>query len=322
MIFNVNSGAGKIPINVIPSTNSSFTYDGEAKSPVWQNFDAQQLTISGADSAVNAGTYTVYFTPKADYEWWDGTSVPKEVSWSIAKAAGSLELSATSGTITGKNSAAITFTVDRAGDGAISVSSGNTAYATASVSGTTVTVTPKGYGTATITVAVAEGTNHTAPGSRTYTVTVQVLYLYNAGNECSSVTGGWTSRGIAIGDWEWGREKGTPVVTRGSSGITIATEVNGESVVLYTAAKINLSGYSTLKYEGTLSTTDNSASWHQLSAWSSFGTYVTQGQAAATGLQGSGSSASLNVSGLNGSYYVGIHSHTTPPLTMKKLWLE
>ena len=32
MIFNVNSGAGKIPINAVPNANSSFTYDGTTKN--------------------------------------------------------------------------------------------------------------------------------------------------------------------------------------------------------------------------------------------------------------------------------------------------
>ena len=181
MIFNVNSGAGKQPVNVVPSTSSAFTYDGSAKTPLWQNFDSQQLSISGATSAVNAGNHTVYFTPKADYEWWDGTSTPKEVTWSIAKASGSLSLSATSATVTGKNSGAKTFTVTRAGDGKISVTSSNTGVATASVSGTTVTVTPKGYGSATTTVSVAAGTNHNAPGSKTYSFTVDYRYLYKNG---------------------------------------------------------------------------------------------------------------------------------------------
>ena len=140
MIFNVNSGAGKIPINAVPITNSSFTYDGDVKSPEWQNYDAEQLTISGSDSATNAGTYTVYFTPKSDYEWWDGTSTPKEVTWSIEKAAGTLSLSESSGTVNGKN-ATTTFTVTRSGTGKITVSSSDTSIATVSVSETTVTIT-------------------------------------------------------------------------------------------------------------------------------------------------------------------------------------
>ena len=319
MIFNVNSGAGKQPVNVVPSTNSSFTYDGSAKTPLWQNFDPEQLTISGAASATNAGTYTVYFTPKADFEWWDGTSTPKEVTWSIGKKAGSLSLSATSATVTGKNSGAKTFTVNRAGDGKISVTSSNTGIATASVSGTTVTVTPKGYGTATITVSVAAGTNHTAPGSKTYSITVNVLYLYNAGNECSSVTGGWIGTGKNMASW--GYAAGTPVITRNSTSMTIGCKVAAEGAIIYTKNKINLAGYTTLKYEGTLA---GSTEWgyHMMAAWSSLVTYYTDNMSASATMDGSGSSKSINVSSLNGTYYIGFGIYTTPNLTMKKLWLE
>ena len=286
MIFNVNSGAGKIPINVIPSTNSSFTYDGEAKSPVWQNFDAQQLTISGADSAVNAGTYTVYFTPKADYEWWDGTSVPKEVSWSIAKAAGSLELSATSGTITGKNSGSKTFTVTHVGDGAVSVESSNTSVATASVSGTTVTVTPKGYGTATITVAVAEGTNHTAPGSKTYTITVQPLYLYN--------------NGYAISGLAFSADYG--VVSWNSTSFTCKLTHDDQTLKAFVTTQYDLTNYTkfVMKWNGLPSSTSfGLAVWKNGSMVSDVVSYSASG------------TVSLDISKLSGKYDLCIRMYSS-----------
>ena len=59
-------------------------------------------------------------------------------------------------------------TVNRAGDGAISAVSSNTAVATVSVSGTEITVTSTGKGgTATVTVSVAESTYHLAPADVT-----------------------------------------------------------------------------------------------------------------------------------------------------------
>ena len=51
MIFNVNSGAGKQPVNILPAADSAFIYDGSAKEPLWQNFDPEQLTIGGVTSA-------------------------------------------------------------------------------------------------------------------------------------------------------------------------------------------------------------------------------------------------------------------------------
>lgn len=323
MIFNVNSGAGKIPINTVPDTNSSFTYDGTTKTPLWQNYDPEQLSISGNTAGINAGTYKVYFTPKSDYEWWDGTSTPKEVTWSISKAAGSLSLSATSGTITGKNSAAKTFTVNRAGDGEISVTSSNTVYATVSVSGTTVTVTPQGYGTATITVSVAEGSNHTAPGSATYTVTVQVLYLYNSGNENTSVTGGWTSAAKNIDSS--GYAAGAASVSKGSTNMKFGAKVSGEGCIVYCKNKIDLTGYTTLKFQGSLEAISGSpnSGWRSLNAWSSLGTYYNSNVSARVNLHESGSvTKSVNVSSLSGGYYIGFGCYVSSKVTMTKLWLE
>lgn len=86
------------PINVVPSTNSTFTYDGTSKTPVWQNFDSEQLTISGATSSTNAGTHKVYFTPKAGYTWADESVESREVSWTIARK--SVNVPTVSGSLT------------------------------------------------------------------------------------------------------------------------------------------------------------------------------------------------------------------------------
>lgn len=322
MIFNVNSGAGKIPVNVVPSTNSSFTYDGTDKTPVWQNFDPEQLTIGGVTSAIDAGTYTVYFTPKADYEWLDGTSTPKEVTWSIAKAEGSLSLSATSGTIAGKNKTT-TFTVTRAGDGAISVQSSNTGVATVSISGSTVTVTSKAYGSATITVSVAEGANHKAPSSKTYALTVSYLYLYNSGNECTSVTGGWMAYATSLPD----TTPKTPNVTKGSNYLKLTNSTNepyARGGAAVTTNKISFNGFSALKFTGTATGEGNARCmirvWTQLN--SNIDTYkVADYYFPSGGI--SNQTVSLNVSSLNGSYHVGIYAYTSNhTITMNKMWLE
>ena len=154
----------------VPTQSGTLTYTGSAQSPSWSNYSSPSLTLGGTTSGTNAGTYTATFTPKANYKWSDGTSSAKSVTWKIGKAAGSLSLSASSMTID-TNSTTGSFTVTRAGNGAISASSNNTGVATVSVSGNTVTVTKKSAGSATITVSVAAGTNHTAPASKTCTVT-------------------------------------------------------------------------------------------------------------------------------------------------------
>jgi len=155
----------------VPSQSGTLTYSGSAQSPSWSNYNSSKMTIGGTTSATNAGSYTVTFTPGSNYQWSDGTTSAKSVSWSISKASGSLSLNKTSMSLS-LSSASGTITVTRSGNGAVSASSSNTSVATVSVSGTTVTVTAKGSGSATITVSVAAGTNHTAPSSKTCSVSV------------------------------------------------------------------------------------------------------------------------------------------------------
>ena len=170
--FYMRDGKLLRPTNIleVPIVTTNLTYNGTAQSPTIYGYDENTMTMGGVTSGTNAGTYQITFTPKSGYEWSDGTSETKTIFWSITKVAGSLSLSTNSLTIDA-NSTTGSFTVNRAGDGAISASSSNTGVATVSVSGNTVTVTKVGQGSATITVSVAEGTNHTAPASKTCTVT-------------------------------------------------------------------------------------------------------------------------------------------------------
>ena len=168
-------------ISAAPSQSGALTYNGSSQSPTWSGYSATQLTIGGTTSGTNAGSYTATFTPKANYRWADGTTTAKSVSWSIGKAAGSLDISPTSMTLD-TTTKSKTITVTRSGDGAISATSSNTAAATVSVSGNAVTVTGKASGSATITVSVAEGTNHTAPASKTCAVTANFLNSTFASN--------------------------------------------------------------------------------------------------------------------------------------------
>ena len=303
MIFNVNSGAGKQPVNIVPSTNGSFTYDGSARTPLWQNFDPEQLSISGSTSATNAGTYTVYFTPKADYEWYDGTSTPKEVQWRIAKAAGLVSLSAQSGKIYDKKNTK-TFTVTRAGDGKISVKSSNTGIATVSLSGTTVTITSVAYGSATITVSVAEGTNHTAPGNATYDLTVAYLYLIENGTMLKnfSITSGGNN----------------PTISQKSGYVLLQGDKVGYGSA-YT--ECNLTDKTTLQITGTFKLATGGhlrfMVWNQKPGNddSAFNNVVSYANLTTTG-------ASIDVSGISGNVYVGVLFAYTYEQKITNLWAQ
>lgn len=199
--------ANKITISTTPSQSSSLTYTGSAQTPSWSNYDTDKMTLS-VTAQTNAGTYSASFTPTANYRWSDGSITAKSVNWTIDKAAGSLTLSKSSITLNSDTKSA-TFTITRAGDGAITVESNDTTVATVSLSGTTVTVNSVNdkTGTATITVKVAAGTNHNAPANKTCSVSCEFLpAVGTALNDCSwediskIAAGGLAANYFAVGD--------------------------------------------------------------------------------------------------------------------------
>jgi len=164
---------GTISLSATPYTG---TYDGKAHNA----FTSVNVTPSDAklEYSINGGTYsttmptitnTSSFTvtvkaSKAGYKTQIKTETVK-----VNKAAGTLTLSATSGTLTYPTNATFTASGNK---GTLSVASSNTNIATASISGNTVTVKPgTTAGKATITVTSAATTNYNAK-SATYTATV------------------------------------------------------------------------------------------------------------------------------------------------------
>ena len=142
--------------------------------------------------------------------------------------------------------------------------------------------------------------------SRTATVKATTLYLYNAGDLCTDVTGGWKGTGVAY-DSSIYTTKGVPKVTKNSSNMVIEPNANldASSGVYHTTNKINLSKYSRLYLDGNLISTSNTKSHVYIGIWSAFG--ATQSNNRVAYVQGLGDSVrSIDVSGLTGSYYVGI----------------
>lgn len=215
----VNWTIGRAGIT-LPTQSGSLTYTGAAQSPSWSGYDSNKMTLGGTTSGTNAGSYSASFTPKANYQWTDGTTGAKTAAWSIGKAAGSLTLSKSSVSI-GVSSKTDTVTVTRPGDGAITATSNNSAIATASVSGTTITITAKASGSTTITVKVAAGTNYTAPANKTINVTVQMLSPTLANNTWAQIAAA-SEAGVAASTWSVGDTKNITV-----GGETLTVEIVG-----------------------------------------------------------------------------------------------
>lgn len=171
----------RIKVSAVPTQSGTLTYNGASQSPTLSGYDATKMTLSGTQSATNAGSYTMQASLKDDkYEWPDGTTTARTVNWSIDKKAGSFTKDKTSIQIT-TNKKSDTITITREGTGAISASSNDTQVATTSVSGNVVTVTGVKSGNCVITINVAADTNHTAPESQT--VNVHVRLISNTLNE-------------------------------------------------------------------------------------------------------------------------------------------
>ena len=197
---------GTISLSATPYTG---TYDGKAHNAI------TKVTVTPSDAKIeystNGTTYsttmptitnTSSFTvtvraSKAGYKTQSTTQTVK-----VNKAAGTLTLSATSGTINYPNST--TFTVS-GNTGTLSVSSSNTSVATVSISGNTVTIKSVGAGTATITVKSAASTNY---NEKTATYAVTVKYQTFTGDSgvgyYADIDGDGTPDGIIFEDFKKG----------------------------------------------------------------------------------------------------------------------
>ena len=184
----VNWTIGRATIAEVPSQSGSLTYNGGTQSPTWANYDSDELTLGGATSGTNAGDYNATFTPKANYQWTDGTQT-KTVVWSIGKSTGTLTVSKSKVTL-GPSQTSDTFTVGGNYDGTLSVVSNNTGIATVSVSGNVVTVNNANQtsGSTTITVSCTEGTNYTEPADKTVSVEAQFVTEVLNDNEWATIS--------------------------------------------------------------------------------------------------------------------------------------
>lgn len=214
----------------VPYQSSSLTYNGNAQSPSWTNYNSAQMTMSGDTSKTDAGTYTTTFTPTSNYKWTDGSITAKSVSWSIGKASDTLTLSKTSISLT-TSTKSTTFTATRSGAGAVSASSSNTSVATVSVSGTTVTVTGVSNGSATITVSVAESANYNAPDSKTVSVSVQLnVSIPNIPSQSGTLTYSGSSQSPSWSNYD-------------STQLTLGGTTSGTNAGSYNATFTPKSGY-------------------------------------------------------------------------------
>lgn len=183
-------------ISALPTQTGTLVADGTSKTPSWNGYDTNKMTIGGDTSGTAAGEYTATFTPTSNYKWSDGSTGGKTASWTIGKAVNSVTNSPSS--IVLKSSAkTATFTVHRKGNGTITATSNNTSVAKIkSINQSTGVVTVESVndttGMAKITVKVAEGTNYKAASDTMVNVTATFVTIYG-------VEWDWTSSGQTKG---------------------------------------------------------------------------------------------------------------------------
>ena len=77
---------GRATIMAVPSQSGALAYTGSAQTPNWANYESTKLTLGGTTSGTNAGSYEATFTPKANYQWQDGSTTAKTAVWRIERA--------------------------------------------------------------------------------------------------------------------------------------------------------------------------------------------------------------------------------------------
>lgn len=127
-----------------------------------------------------------------------------------------------------------------------------------------------------------------------------VAYLYNYGKLGHT----WTAVGKRIAN-EYGIKESAPIVTTNNGVMTIRqTTVNGGGVY-YISDRIDLSGYNTLTFCGSLVPGDTHANRAMLCIWTDFGDLYTQYLVLNSKDRLSDNIVTYNISGFNGRYYIG-----------------
>lgn len=92
---------GRATIPSLPVQSNVLAANGTPQTPTWDGYDVGKMTIGGDRFGTAAGDYTATFTPTANYQWWDGTTGAKEVTWTITSVIVTIPVQSGSLTYTG-----------------------------------------------------------------------------------------------------------------------------------------------------------------------------------------------------------------------------
>lgn len=158
----------------------------------------------------------------------------------------------------------------------------------------------------------------TTDGQNTSVELSYATYLYNLGDVCDTLTGGWQAIGKYNAPIDNGGYMGSPSAVNGTASLDIS--LGGSCGLVVTKNKIDLTGYQTLTFRGDVTTLGECS----LAIWSSTtGDYMPSSVAsAAISTTGVSVECSLDLSAITGSYYIGLALKNTNDIAMKQLYLE
>ncbi len=147
-------------------------------------------------------------------------------------------------------------------------------------------------------------------------------YLYNTGDTCDVLTGGWIAQA-----WNFagGAANTTNPPTLNLNADHLYAKGAGGGGVVRTANKIDLTNYSVLKFDGILYSGD--PRYSKVCVWQDVAGYWEETAVIRVGnptTNGTDELLVADVSALTGEYYIGIGLYYTSgaAVTMRKLWLE
>lgn len=143
--------------------------------------------------------------------------------------------------------------------------------------------------------------------------------LYEAGNQNTALTGGWTNTPTGLGSDS--NVKGTGGITEGADTITFQNTKTG-GVIYHTANKVDLTDFSTVTFDGVM-TRNSTGNVLYFSVWTDLGTYFTTNRVANLKLESNkDGEVTLDISEVTGECYVGFGLYSnSPEVVMRSLKL-
>lgn len=151
-------------------------------------------------------------------------------------------------------------------------------------------------------------------------------FLYNGGDECTSLTGGWEALAWKINSSN--TRAGLPTVTKTGSSMTIVGNSGSQyySGIVKTVKKVDLSQYSTLEFTGYIYG-HATYGYQMLCIWSEMDGNGWQNNVVASigGSDKTIKTTSIDISSLTGEYYIGFGLYgddPVPEIVMTKIELK